>query len=129
MAVLSALPQLVHHPKGFRSQELRQVVQATLGTEYSPSQLTYDLRKLRGKGLVEKQPKARRFRATPEGLRVAVLLAKLRDQLLSPLIAPLRSKQRPSNHSTHLSQPDCFYQLITRGIFDLCDHLALSAAA
>lgn len=128
IAVLSALPQLSHLPQGFRSQDVRPVVQAALGSDYTPSQATYDLRKLRGKGLVERQSKSRRFRATPEGLRVAVLLSKLRDNILLPLLPPLYEGNPPSGDPAAPSRLDDYYAVITRGIFQLTEYLALTPA-
>src|SRR5216684_1200851 len=52
---------------------------------YRLSQLRYDLSKLRAKGLVERLGKSRRYRLTPLGLKLGVLLVKLRTRLLGPL--------------------------------------------
>src|SRR5690242_19038412 len=50
--------------------------------EYRLGQLRYDLAKLRAKGLVERLGRTRRYRLTPLGLRVGILLVKLRLRLL-----------------------------------------------
>jgi hypothetical protein len=52
---------------------------------YRLSQLRYDLSKLRAKGLVERLGNTRRYRLTPLGLKLGVLLVKLRTRLLGPL--------------------------------------------
>jgi hypothetical protein len=129
MAVLSALPRLVHRADGFRSADLRPIVQPTQDRPYAPTQASYDLRKLRGKGLLERIDDTRRYRPTPEGLRVAVLLGKLREQLLQPLLAAVRHKSRPPQPHRPLAQPDATYLRIAQDLFDLCDHLALRPAA
>src|SRR4029453_1343174 len=54
-------------------------------TTYRLSQLRYDLSKLRAKGLVERIGASRRYRLTPLGLKLGVLLVKLRIRLLGPL--------------------------------------------
>jgi hypothetical protein len=66
--------------------------------EYRLSQLRYDLSKLRAKGLVERLGSSRRYRLTPLGLKLGVLLVKLRIRLLGPLvmIATLRNANRAS---------------------------------
>jgi len=129
MAVLSAIPQLAHRPEGFRSTDVRTIVQQLLSTEYTPPQANYDLRKLRGKGLLERIGDTRRYRPTAQGLRVAVLLAKLREQLLHPLLTAIhRNRLRPKPRRP-LSEPDSTYFRVTHALFDLCDHLALRPAA
>lgn len=129
MAVLSALPQLVHHPDGFRSADLRPIVQQSLGIDYVPAQANYDLRKLRGKGLAERVRATRRYRTTAEGLRVAVLICKLRNQLLQPLLASIHRNRPAPKPRRPLSAPDSIHLRISQGLFDLCDHLALRPAA
>jgi hypothetical protein len=127
MAVLTALPRLVHQPDGFKSADVRAVVHQSLDTEYKPQQSTYDLRKLRGKGLVERIPKAHRFRLTTEGARVAALTSKLRDQLLDPLLSSARRRHPPP--APKQSSPDAALHQIARALFAWTDQLALRPAA
>jgi hypothetical protein len=71
--------------------------------EYRLSQLRYDLSKLRAKGLIERLGASRRYRLTAVGLKLGVLLVKLRTRLLGPLAtlvtnsAPSRQMLRNSN--------------------------------
>jgi len=57
------------------------------GGDYTTNQMTYDLRRLRLHGLIERVPKTTHHVLTPEGLRVAVFYTKLHGQLLRPLVA------------------------------------------
>ena len=57
-----------------------------LGCEYSSSQMTYDLRRVRLHGLIVRVPGTNTHDLTPEGQRVAVFSTKLRDRLLRPLL-------------------------------------------
>jgi hypothetical protein len=131
IAVLTALPKLVHLPKGFRSVDLRPLVQHRLNAsdEYRAQQATYDLRKLRGKHLVERIEKSRRFRLTAEGARVAVLISKLRDQLIDPLLTSARRPRRPPPVDDTVQPPDAALLKIGHALFDLTDQLALRPAA
>ena len=129
MAALSTLPQLAHRAEGFRSADVRPIVQQCLGTPYAPPQANYDLRKLRGKGLLERIGDTRRYRPTAHGLRVAVLLTKLREQLLAPLLAATQRTRRRPKPRRPLSEPDATYFRIAQALFELCDHLALRPAA
>ena len=65
-----------------------------IGDEYGLSQLRYDLSKLRAKGLVERICKSRRYCLTPIGLKLGVLLVKLRLRLLGPLTSLIRQTTR-----------------------------------
>ena len=68
--------------------------------DYRLSQLRYDLGKLRAKGLVERVGNSRRYRLTPLGLKLGVLLVKLRMRLLGPLatLATTATTRRPPLH-------------------------------
>jgi predicted MarR family transcription regulator len=48
--------------------------------------MSYDLRRLRLHGLIEKIPATNTYRTTPEGIRAAVFYTKLRGRLLAPLL-------------------------------------------
>lgn len=129
MAALAALPQLAHQPDGFRSADVRPIVHDSLRTDYTAPQANYDLRKLRGKGLVDRIDDTRRYRLTAEGLRVTVLLCKLRDQLLCPLLSIARRKRRTPRPRRPLAEPDRTHHSIAEALFRLCQQLALEPAA
>ena len=78
---------LVHAVAGFTNHSLRGLVAGLLGRDYTTNQMTYDLRRLRLHGLIERVPKTNTYVLTPEGLRVAVFYAKLHGRLLRPLVA------------------------------------------
>jgi hypothetical protein len=86
MALAGALCVVVHAVAGFTNQSLRGLVAGLLGTDYSASQMTYDLRRLRLHGLIERIPHTHTYVLTAEGQRVAVFYTKLRDRLLRPLL-------------------------------------------
>jgi hypothetical protein len=84
MALLQALAGFTHLPRGFRNRELRPQVQSLLGRSYSTAQMTYDLRRLRLKGLIHRIPKTHRYTATTYGLKVAFFYSKLYLRILRP---------------------------------------------
>jgi len=75
--------------------------------DYRLSQLRYDLSKLRAKGLVQRLGTSRRYRLTPLGLKLGVLLVKLRNRLLGPLATiattPYASRTFPSRNSVDVA--------------------------
>lgn len=84
------------HPRGFLSEWTTRELHARIlvrhrltDTDYRLSQLRYDLSKLRAKQLVERLGTSRRYQLTSLGLKLGVLLVKLRSRLLGPLTALL----------------------------------------
>ncbi len=85
-ALAGALCCVVHAVTGFTNHSLRGLVAGLLGTDYTASQMTYDLRRLRLHGLIQRVPHTHTYTLTPEGLRVAVFYTKLHRRLLGPLL-------------------------------------------
>jgi predicted MarR family transcription regulator len=77
---------VVHAVTGFTNQSLRGLVAGLLGTSYSTGQMTYDLRRLRLHGLVERIAHTHTYTLTPDGQRVATFYTKLDQRLLRPLL-------------------------------------------
>jgi hypothetical protein len=87
MALVGALCVSLHAVNGFTNRSLRALVAGLLGDPYSTAQMTYDLRRLRLKGLVRRLERQNRYVLTPDGIRVALFYTKLHDRLLRPLLA------------------------------------------
>ena len=58
-----------------------------LDRPYTQAQMTYDLRRLRLKGLVLRIPHTNTYVPTTDGIRAAVIYTKLDHRLLHPLLA------------------------------------------
>jgi len=86
MALAGALATTLHAVTGFSNKSLRGHVAGHLGTDYSSGQMSYDLRRLRLHGLIERLPRSNSYRLTSEGIRVAVFYTKLQYRLLRPLL-------------------------------------------
>jgi hypothetical protein len=87
MALAGALCLTVHAIAGFSNRSLRALVGDLLGTTYTASQMTYDLRRLRLHGLIARVPKSNTYFLTPQGSRVVLFYTKVHDRLLTPLLA------------------------------------------
>jgi hypothetical protein len=80
LALMQMLCLFVLHPSGFRHRDVRTAVAQLLGrplNDYGPSQMTYDLRRLRLHGLIERVPATHRYRITATGARLAVLYLRI----------------------------------------------------
>jgi hypothetical protein len=98
------------------------------GSEYRLGQLRYDLTKLRAKGLVERLGTSRRYRLTRLGLKLGVLLVKLRFRLLGPL-GTLAAQPAPSRPTRNPSQVETAFRQVDTALDHLCDTLGLAHAA
>ncbi|MFQ5653018.1 MAG: hypothetical protein ACE5IY_24070 [bacterium] len=96
-SVVGAVVSLAPKPHGFTSSQLAQAVQARMGcreSEYTPRKAAYDLKKLRGKNLIRKIEKSRRYETVPEGLRTMAALLILREKIISSVLAGV-AKPKP----------------------------------
>jgi hypothetical protein len=73
--------------RGYR--QLVERVSALLQAPYSCRQATYDLRRLKRKGLIEKMTQVHRYRLTRLGREVAVLFTKTYGRVLAPGLSAL----------------------------------------
>jgi hypothetical protein len=87
MALAAALCALVHAAVGFTNRSLCARVSSLLGGPYTSAQMTYDLRRLRLKGLIRRLEGTNTYVLTSEGARLAIFYTKLHDRLLGPLLA------------------------------------------
>jgi hypothetical protein len=86
MALLGALCVSLN-AVGFTSRSLRAQVSRLLGVACTPSQMSYDLGRLRLNGLIKRIEGTNTYLPTPDGQRVAVFYTKVHDRLLRPLLA------------------------------------------
>jgi hypothetical protein len=91
MALWSALTLMCHLPQGFSNASLREHVADLLGVNvtYQANQMTYDLRRLRRKKLIERIEKTNRYRLTDIGLKAALFFTKIHTRLFKPASACL----------------------------------------
>jgi hypothetical protein len=86
MALVGALCCVLPAVTGFTNKSLRGLVAGLLGQDYSQNQMSYDLRRLRLHGLIQRLPHKNTYVLTPEGIRAAVFYTKLQNRLLRPLL-------------------------------------------
>ena len=88
MALLSCLCSYRHLFTGLTNRSLRELV-AGLIPGYSARQMTYDLRRLRRKGLVHRVHGSQRYELTDHGRRIAVFFTKTYTRILNPSLTEL----------------------------------------
>lgn len=90
MALFLALCLFLILPAGFTNRQLRQHVADILGLDldqYKPGQMTYDLRRLRLKGLICRKAGTHSYELTPYGRNTSLFLARLYQRVLRPGLA------------------------------------------
>lgn len=104
----------------------------------TPQRIGYELRKLRGKGLVHKAKGRNRYTLTPLGQKVVPALMKFQQRLLGPTLDSFdtvarqmqqiaRSKAPPTDWSMH--ELDRLLDRLNNDMDDLAAHCAFKAAA
>jgi hypothetical protein len=94
MALFLALTLFHHLIDGFHNRDLRNLVVDLLGVtgeHYTAAQMTYDLRRLRLKGVIYRPPKTHRYFLTPYGWKVARLFTRLEARVFRPAMAMFTS--------------------------------------
>jgi hypothetical protein len=128
-AVLAAVLALAPAPAGFSAAQFAAEVQATagpLGSAYGPRQAAYDLKKLRAKHLITKLGTSRRYLAPPDGVRTIAALLILRDQVIKPLLAGVRTR-RVGPKPTTWSAIDAHYETLRLDLRHLFHDLGIAA--
>src|ERR1039458_6104896 len=88
MALLACLCSYQHLIVGLTNRSLRALI-AGLIPGYGPRQMTYDLRRLRRKGFIQRIPRTQRYQLTSDGRRLAVFFTKTYTRILNPSLAEL----------------------------------------
>lgn len=98
MALFSALARFAPALNGFRHSDLRPVVHDLLPDDhYTANQMTYDLRRLRLKGLIVRIDGSHRYILTSYGRRVSMLITKMHNRLFNSVSHSLDTQPSPSS--------------------------------
>ena len=88
MALLSRLCSYRHLFEGLTNKSLRELV-AGLIPGYNARQITYDLRRLRRKALIRREPASHSYQLTDHGPKIAVFFTKTYTRILTPALSEL----------------------------------------
>ena len=93
--VMSLFAAIVNHaylPGELRNKTIRRTVSQLMGVsdgDYNSAQMSYDLRRLRLKGLIERISNSHSYRLTELGVKAATFFVKLYERLFRPGLAAL----------------------------------------
>ena len=106
-ALLAALPLFRLQPDGFANKDLRALTAELRGLDPATGhrrQITYDLRRLRVRGLITRIPHTHRYRPTEHGLHTAMFLSAVHDRFLPTGLAQL-ADELPRHHCARHPAP------------------------
>lgn len=95
MALLASAASFSHVIGGLTNKGLRAQMAALWNPDYSSAQATYDLRRLRLKGFIERIPHTNTYRVTDHGLRMAAFFTQLAARVVVPALTDLAALSRP----------------------------------
>ncbi len=127
-AALSAALAPSVAPGGFTVAEFTAKVHGMTGhTDYTIRQAAYDLRKLRGKDLITKPGRTRRYHLAPQTAATIAALLTLREQVLAPILAGVRSPRMGRKPATW-TRVDRDYEKIRIDMQTLLHDLGITTA-
>jgi hypothetical protein len=125
---LAGVLALAAAPNGFTTSEFCDKVRAMTGQDthdYNVRQGAYDLRKLRAKHLVDKPGRTRRYHVPNDAARTITGVVTLRDHVIAPILAGIRSPQRGPRPTTR-TIIDRHYEQLRIGMNKLLTDLAIT---
>ena len=127
--IIRLLEVLLHggsHVSGWTAKQIHQAVLTTFGIaekSYRLNQLRYDLRKLKGHGLLQRDGSRYVYHLTNKGLQVALLFLFFHKRLCGPL-ANSRFHHQPDHAHRPNSKLESAYHKADKAIQDIVDLLA-----
>jgi hypothetical protein len=113
-------------PGGFTASQVAGRVRECGESNYQARQAAYDLKKLRGKAMVRRVGKTRKYEPTSAGLKTMTALLVLRDKVIKPLLAASIETHR--THGAQNPSPlDGHYETARTGMLGIFRELGLAA--
>ena len=127
--VIESVIALSPSPGGFTASDLAsqvRVLSKQSESEYGARRAAYDLKKLRGKKIVRRIGKTRRYESMGKGLRAMAALVVLRNKAIKPLLAAAQ-ELRPSRGAQNPRALDTHYESIRSAMQGVFQELGLAA--
>ena len=121
-ALFSVLVLFCIQSEGFQAKDFRAFLAPLLGldpAQLSQGQISYNLRRLRLRGLITRIPKSHRYRVTPQGLRIALFCSRTYSRILRTGLTLIQTPSAPLNRA---------FVAVDREIEHLCSRAKLAAA-
>src|SRR5207248_10823886 len=111
--------------RGFNNRAMRVLLAQLLGLDpanYPIGRMTYDLRRLRLHGIIERIPHTHRYQLTADGLRIALFFSRTYARLLRPKLAEIMPQSPPARSALRIA-----FDRLTATIDACCEEERLAA--
>ncbi len=119
-------------PNGYTAKDIAILMKERLdknqAKDYTPAKAAYDIRKLRGKGLVVKKEKSRKYKTTKKGMETIIAVFVL-TQKTTPTILSSINKDVISDNPEEMQNIDKIYMNIRNEIKEIQQQYGLKAVA
>jgi hypothetical protein len=101
VAIMESVLSLAIKPGGYTANDvatlMKERLDKTQAKNYSPGKAAYDIRKLRGKGLVKKEGKSRKYKTTKKGLDIIIAVLTLTQKTIPTVLSSINKKVIAAN--------------------------------
>lgn len=121
-ALFSVLVLFCIQPQGFQASDFRAYLAPLLGldpAQLTQGQISYNLRRLRLRGLIARIPKSHRYRVTSEGLRIALFCTRVYSRIYRTGLSLIRTPDSPLDRAI---------RAVEQHVDRICDQAKLAAA-
>lgn len=132
IANMESVLALAIKPNGYTAKDMVVLMKEKLNRKsakkYTPAMASYDIRKLRGKGLVEKVEKSRRYKTTKKGMETIITVLTLTQKTI-PTILSVVNKDTLSDNPDEIQNIDKCYMNIRREIKQIHQQYGMKTVA
>jgi hypothetical protein len=132
IAIMESVLSLAIKPNGYTSNDVATLMKNRLDKEhakdYTPAKAAYDIRKLRGKGLVLKTEKSRKYTTTKKGIETIIAVLILTQKAIPTLFSSI-NKEVISDNPEQMQDIDKIYLNIRNEIKEIHYQYGIKASA
>lgn len=132
IAIMESVLALAIKPNGYTAKDITILMKEKLdkkeAKDYTPAKAAYDMRKLRGKGLVEKIEKRRNYKTTKKGMETIITVLTLTQKTM-PILLSSVNKDTISDNPVEMQAIDKIYLNIRNQIKEIQKLYGMKIAA
>lgn len=128
IAVMESVVTLAIKPNGYNANDIAILMKERHVKDYSPTKAAYDVRKLRGKGLVEKIGKSRKYKTTKKGMETILAVLVLTQKTMPTILSAINKEAEPDNHE-NIHNIDKIYMNIRNEIREIHQQYGVKIAS
>lgn len=132
IAVMESVLSLAIKPNGYTATDITNLMKdrldKTQAKKYNPAKAAYDIRKLRGKGLVEKEGKSRKYKTTKKGMDIIISVLALTQKTIPTILSSI-NKDEVSVNPEEMQHIDKIFMSIRNEIKEIHQIFGIKTAA